>query len=113
MTQYERSQQLWSLLALASRNRQILTYDMVSRMTGLIRPSIGQMLAPIQDYCIMRKLPPLTILVVQEESGLPGSGFIAAQDIPMAQQNVFAHDWLITGCPSDSDFSEVHQKQNA
>jgi hypothetical protein len=88
-----------------------LNYDIIRQATGLVRPSIGQMLAPIQDYCLKRKLPPLTILVVSESTGLPGSGFIAAQDIPKAQQAVFKYDWLDWGCGKVEGFKAAHRPQ--
>jgi hypothetical protein len=46
----ERAQQLWSLLALVAPSRQILTYDMVARLTGAVRPSLGDFLRP-QQFC--------------------------------------------------------------
>jgi hypothetical protein len=33
MTANERAVQIWSILALASRNRQVLTYNMVAKLT--------------------------------------------------------------------------------
>jgi hypothetical protein len=65
---------------------------------------MGQMLAPIQSYCLQENLPPLTILVVNAETGLPGVGFIAAEDIPRVQGEVFRFDWVDYGCPSVEDF---------
>ena len=109
MTKYERAQQLWSILALAARNRQVLTYRMIEQATGLVRPSIGQMLSPIQNYCLRKRqplLPPLTILVVRDESGTPGDGFTAAKQIPKAQQEVFAFDWLEFGYPQTAEFKK-------
>jgi hypothetical protein len=35
---------------------------------------------------------------------MPGVGFIAAQDIPRAQQEVFNYDWLAHGGPSPESF---------
>ncbi len=99
MTKYERSSQLWSLLALAAINRQVLTYEIVSRLTGMPRPSLGGFLDPIANYCIDRELPPLTALVVSEKTGLPGSGFHSAEDVPLALVKVFEFDWLKWGCP--------------
>lgn len=106
MTKYERAQQLWPILALAARNRQVLTYRIIQQATGLVRPSIGQMLSPIQNYCLNNDLPPLTILVVRDKSGIPGDGFIAAEDIPKAQQDVFAFDWLKYGCPQTAELKK-------
>jgi putative restriction endonuclease len=105
MTQHERAVQLWSILVLAARNRQILTYDLVSQLSGLPRHTIGQRLAPVQDYCVACKLPPLTVLVVSEDTGMPGDGFIAAADIPAAQAKVFSHNWFGKAAPTDADFA--------
>lgn len=103
----ERAAQIWSVLALAGRNRQVLTYGMVSKLIGVPTQGLGGLLEPIQSYCLVHELPPLTILVVQEGTGLPGAGFIAAQDIPATQSQVFAHDWLGCGAPSPADLAEA------
>ena len=110
MTRAERAQQLWSLLALAASSRQILTYDMVARLTGVVRPSIGDFLRPIQQYCTERELPPLTSLVVSEQTGLPGEGFIAAPDVPAAHIRVFQHPWLETPAPSAEHFEDAYTR---
>ncbi len=104
MTTNERAVQIWSVLALAAHNRQVLTYDMVARLTGVARVGLGQCLEPIQSYCLVKGLKPLTILVVSEKSGMPGVGFVAAPDIPRAQQEVFSFDWLAHGGPSPENF---------
>jgi hypothetical protein len=90
----ERGVQVWSVLAFAARNRQILTYDILSRLIGVPRHGLANILDQVQKYCMHKKLPPLTILVVNKKTGLPGSGFIAATDIPKNQVKVFEHDWL-------------------
>lgn len=107
----ERAAQIWTGLALAASNRQVLTYDILSKITGVPRPGLGQLLEPIQSYCLVQGLPPLTILVVSQDSGLPGAGFIAAQDIPTTQQRVFEFDWLGHGAPSVAQLEDaVSQK---
>jgi hypothetical protein len=103
----ERAAQIWSVLALAAHNRQVLTYNMVAQVTGIARVGLGQCLEPIQSYCIVHDLHPLTILVVSEKTGMPGVGFIAAQDIPRAQQEVFKYDWLAHGGPAPEDFERA------
>lgn len=99
MTKFERASQLWPILALAATNRQILTYDLVYRLTGIPRPAIGKFLDPIQSYCMIKEIPALTSIVVSEKTGLPGEGFIAAQDVPFAHIEVFNFNWLDWGCP--------------
>ena len=81
MNIYQRSQQLWSVLVLAAKNRQTLTYTMVSDATGLHRPGVGDALFPIQFYCEQKGLPALTALVVKEVNGIPGEG-LEVEDFP-------------------------------
>ena len=101
MKRSERASQIWSVLAWAARNRQSLTYAHVAALIGVPAAGLGQLLEPIQSYCILNKLPPLTVLVVQQDSGLPGPGFTGATagDLAKAQQAVFAKDWLALGNP--------------
>jgi hypothetical protein len=111
MKREERAQQLWSVLTLAATHRQILTYDIVARLTGVVRPSIGDFLRPIQQFCMENQLPALTSIVVSEESGLPGDGFIAAKDVPAAQVKVFEHKWLEkTLAPSAEQLADAYTR---
>ncbi len=110
MTRSERAQQLWSLLVLAATSRQILTYDLVARLTGVVRPSVGDFLRPIQQYCIENGYPALTVLVVSETSGLPGEGFIAAADVPRAQMDVFRHRWLDLNAPTTEQLDAAYSR---
>jgi hypothetical protein len=103
----ERAAQIWSLLAWAAHCRQVLTYDIVSKLIGVPRVALGPLLEPIQSYCLVNQLPPLSILVVRGDSGLPGTGFVAAQDIPRTQLEVFSYDWLGHGAPSPEQLEEA------
>ena len=100
MRRAERAAQIWPLLTLCASHRQILSYDLLSKLIGVPRPGLGQLLEPIQSYCILNGLPALTCLVVSENSGLPGEGFIAASDVPSAQAAVFDFDWLSQPVPT-------------
>jgi hypothetical protein len=110
MTREERAQQLWSILVLAATSRQTLTYDMVAKATGVVRPSIGDFLRPIQQYCTEQTLPPLTSIIVSEETGLPGLGFIAAADVPAAQSKVFQHRWLDVRAPTAEQLQAAYSR---
>ncbi len=106
----ERAAQIWPILALAAKNRQVLTYKILHQLTGMAKPGLGKCLEPIQSYCLLHELPPLTILVVNQDKGLPGSGFIAAQDIPKTQLDVFSYDWLSHGAPTVEELEEALHK---
>ena len=110
MTRYERAAQLWSVLALAARQQQILSYDVAGKLTGLPRQAVGDNLAPIQDYCLQNGLPAMTSLVVSEETGLPSEGFVAAQNVLPAQTRVFVFDWLARPTPTPEDFERASRK---
>lgn len=103
MNKSERAVQIWPLLTLSATYRHVLSYDMLSRLIGVPRPGLGQLLEPIQSFCILRKLPALTSLVVSEVSGMPGEGFIASADVPAEQARVFSEQWLSRGVPTPED----------
>ncbi|PHV63757.1 MULTISPECIES: hypothetical protein [Cyanobacterium] len=103
----ERSAQIWSILALSAHNRQMLTYKMVYQLTGMAISGLGKCLEPIQSYCLLNNLPPLTILVVNQNTGLPGVGFIATDNIPKTLLDVFSYDWLNHGSPTPEQLEEA------
>jgi alkylated DNA nucleotide flippase Atl1 len=109
----ERATQIWAVLGLAARNRQILTYRMVGKLIGVPARGLGHLLEPIQSYCLEENLPPLTILVVQEETGLPGSGFSAATAAEFAkrQLQVFDYDWIERGAPTPEQLEIAVKKR--
>ena len=106
MTKEERACQIWGILAWAAKNRQSLTYSHLSKLIGVPTAGLGQLLEPIQSYCILENLPPLCILVVQQDSGIPGSGFIGAKasEFAKSQIQVFSFDWLEYGNPQPEGF---------
>lgn len=101
MNKFESAAQAWAVLAWAARHRQTMTYEQLGQTIKVIPVRLGQVLDPIQAYCVAQKLPPLTVLVVQKDTGLPGPGFTAAQAVQVAtdQSKVFEYDWLKHGNP--------------
>jgi len=106
----ERSAQVWSLLALAATHRQTLTYELVGKLTGMHAAGLGPILEPIQSYCMLNGLPPLSALVVGKSTGLPSPGFVAATDVPREFIRVFEHDWIGTRCPSPEELTAAAQR---
>jgi hypothetical protein len=104
MTKPDRAAQFWSLLVFAAHTQNILSYDLIERLTGIPRRAVGDFLGPIQEYCKRNDLPPLTSLVVSEKTGLPSEGFTEATDIVGAQARTFVYDWLGRKAPSPGDF---------
>jgi len=111
MDRYQRALQLWSLLTFAARKQQLLAYELGWQLTGLAIVGLGQALDPVQSYCMVNHLPPLTAVVVSRITGLPQEGFHLPDDydgnVAAAQASVFVYDWASHGAPSPQDFAAV------
>ena|SRR5271157_1285371 len=113
MSKAQRAVQLWSVLILAARNQQVLSYSILEKLTGLPKFSFGDFLGPVTCYCRVHKLPPLTVLVVSEETGLPGEKYPEHPNIFDGQARVFVYDWLAHGVPSPEDFEAAIEQVRA
>ena len=110
MKKEQRAAQIWPILTLCASQRQTLSYDLLGRPIGVSRPGLGQLLEPIQSFCILQRLPALTVLVVSENSGLPGEGFIAAPDVPAEQAAVFKWPWLNGTPPTEEQLADAMRR---
>lgn len=106
MTVSERASQIWPVLVLCATKRMLIVYDELARLISVPRPGLGQLLEPIQSYCLLQDKPPLTSIVIGSDSGVPGNGFIAAENVPMAQADVYNYDWSNTS-PFPEDFARA------
>ena len=102
----QRALQLWSLLVLAARTQTVLSYGMVSRMTGLPAES-GEALTYVASYCLKKKLPLLTSLVVSQETGRPNSDLYS--DLEAEHRRCFVQDWLAQGLPTVEALDEAYE----
>jgi hypothetical protein len=79
-------------------NNQLITYGALSQRQmkygdgGILAPVLGC----IMGWCHELGLPPLTTLVVNGDTGVPGGGLItvADADFPAAMQRVFKFNWF-------------------
>ncbi len=112
MDEYQRSVQLWSVLTLAARNQQILSYDMVGQLTGVPRMGLGRQLGNVAAYCSTHDLPALTSLVIEQKSGVPAVDLPGPkiQDIHAEQARVFVCNWLSHSVPKVEDFRAAREK---
>jgi putative restriction endonuclease len=74
--QLENARKTWSILTNRAKARSTITYSELGKLLNMHPRPLRFVLAPIQDYCLAQRLPPLTILVLNQR-GRPGSGFIA------------------------------------
>jgi hypothetical protein len=110
MSRFDQTACIWPALVLAANNRQILSYDLLGRLIGVPAADLGRLLEPIQSYCILKDLPPLTSIVVSARTGVPGEGFIAADNLAQAQAETFLFDWLSSPVPSREDYRAAVEK---
>lgn len=101
---FELAHQAWPILARAATEHRILTYLDLATALGYRGARVAKFpLWSIQDFCIEKNLPPLTSIVVNKRSGIPGAGFIAWEgDIGDAHARVFGHDWSTVPIPFSS-----------
>ena len=116
MTKTElRAHQIWAVLLLAAMNRQTITYEMLGRFVGGIKPrGFRNMLAVVADYCEKKDYPPLTVIVVGEKSGKPGKKSSLSDDpdeVLQRFQMVFSYNWEKNSRhPSPEDFREIWER---
>ena len=114
MTRYQRALQIWSLLVCAAKDRRTYTYGEVAAVLGMGGAGVlANFLGPIMYYCRERQLPPLTVLVVNQDTGLPGSGLSTLENVNVDRERVFAHDWFQTEPPETGDFEEATRTSSA
>ncbi len=95
MTRSERAMQVWQILVSAAHNRQTLTYGQVADHLQFEGAGVlAQILGRIMNYCDSKGLPPLTCLVVNQITGLPGVGLTTAENLPREREAVYNQNWF-------------------
>ncbi len=109
MTRYQRSLQIWILLVCAARERRSYTYGNIANILGMGGAGVmAQFLGPIMHYCQRNGYPPLTVLVVNQETGLPGDGLVTLEEINQDREMVFRFDWFGIEPPETTDFAQAN-----
>lgn len=95
MTNPERAIQVWQVLLGLAHNRQTITYEKLAELIGMANISVGlsQPLTLLMNYCKKNNLHPLTILVVQKHTGIPGEGLVTIEDLNKNREEVFNFEW--------------------
>lgn len=106
----ERAWQLWPLLAHAAKHRQTLVYSDLAKLTGYLAPGMGSILAVLMRYCAHRGLPPLTVLVVNKNTGRPGEGLLTSAAHDQDRERVYEFDWLSLKPPTPDELATFAQE---
>ncbi|MCW3125291.1 MAG: endonuclease [Bacteroidetes bacterium] len=83
----QRAYSAWKILTEVSFQRGTITYGDLAKLLNIHPRPIRIILGIIYDHCVNNNLPPLTILVLNKLTGLPGSGFTDYD--PLNPQKVF------------------------
>lgn len=111
MTLEQRAQQFWSVLAFAAREQKVVSYAMLSQITGMPKQS-GKVLYHIYCYCKQNHLPNLNVIVINQPTGRPGDDCPGdLNDLAAQQCRVFIYDWFNHPAPSDEMFKEAVAKE--
>ena len=113
---YILSVKIWVLLVCAAHERRIYTYEGLAKALGMLGRRdplrMAKLLGPIMHYCNQNELPPLTVLVVNQETGLPGPGLKVEgknddKDMDWHRVRVFKKNWHAITLPNPADFQKA------
>jgi hypothetical protein len=110
-----RALQAYLVLIGLAWNRQTITYGQLSQnqmqygQGGILASPLGC----IMGWCYENGLPPLTALVVNDQTGLPGEGLYTASDYPATQQRVFGFNWYSLFPPSPDELAAAGERAGA
>ena len=109
MKSEKRALQIWSVLVLSASSQRILSYKTLAKLTGLAIQGFAEPLGRVAQYCKSEGVPPLTVIVVTEETGMPGEGYPHHNEplqIFEDQARVFVFDWLGREAPPADKFEK-------
>jgi putative restriction endonuclease len=95
VNQEARAFKAWKILASLAPKGKTITYENLAKALDIHHRAIRFVLERIQDYCLRKELPPLTILVVNKHTNEPGAGFIARDhsELDEGLSDVTNWDW--------------------
>ena len=103
-----RALQIWQILIGFAYERKITTYGEVANILGYKGAgTMDRQLGHILHFCAQNELPPLSVLVVNSETGLPGEGFDTAGDLHKQREKVFNFDWFDIIPPTPGEFASA------
>mgnify|MGYP003623500586 CR=1 FL=1 len=107
-----RAQQIWQILISYASNKQLITYGALADIIGFGGAGVlAHPLGHIMNYCQENKVPPLTAIVINQETGAPGVGLTAIQEyddsLDLARIDVFYYAWYKLVPPTIEDYESV------
>lgn len=95
MVRDEAAYKIWPILVDLARARGKITYSELSHQIGSRDRRLAWPLGLIQEFCLVERLPPLSLLVVRKGLGLPSTGFTALdlEEQEAGFKDVWDHPW--------------------
>ena len=110
---HNRALQIWLILISKAANRQTIRFGELAEMVGYdAAPPLVAPLNHIGFYCRQNDLPPLTVLVSNQVTGLPGEGWNQIHpgaDPNAARERVFGYDWFGIFPPTPQVLADAYQ----
>jgi hypothetical protein len=103
-----RALQIWLILIGAAHNRQTLTYKLLAERMGHAKGAgvLADQLGYVAFYCIRHNLPPLTVLVINEKTGVPGEG-IPVKDVLSQREKILRFKWFDIVPPTPEELKDA------
>ncbi|MBK2267112.1 HNH endonuclease [Francisella philomiragia] len=95
MKSEQRAYFVWDELVKVAKAHTIITYSDLANRINCHHRALYYPLGYIQDYCLDERLPPLTMLVVNKATRLPGNGFIATDRklFDKTLDDIYEYNW--------------------
>ena len=103
-----RAQQIWQILISYASNKQLITYGELAAIIGFGGAGVlAHPLGHIMNYCYENEIPPLTAIVINQDTGSPGVGLTTIEEygsLDLARLEVFKHEWYKMVPPTVEDY---------
>ena len=101
MTEKEKIERVYSVLAECASKQKLISYSCLAKRTGVgVAISIPVELAFIAGFCMARGWPGLTSLVVRKGTTRPGSGYVPILgSVEQDQESAYEFDWSAVSIP--------------
>jgi len=113
-TESTRALQIWQILISKAHNRQSMTCGELADLLKYNGAGVmNRMLGHISWYCDENDLPPLTALVVNKTTGIPGEGLhtlISLKKLNVDRERVYDYAWYAIFPPSPAELVTVFKR---
>jgi alkylated DNA nucleotide flippase Atl1 len=105
-----RALQCYQILLGLAHERKTITYGQLAGIIGFEGPTaLARILGHIMFWCSDNNLPHLTVLVVNQTTGLPGDGLSRSSDLNADREKVFNFNWYNLLPPSVDELETAYK----